>query len=734
MSAQILPMSKTWGATKEEWLHLDILLGLTADLLPVVSNPNAKISPESKMKEKGKTPSHYNRNRMVAGLPAWTSIIAEGTDIEKWSADSDYGICIQTRFVRAIDVDCTDAHVAERIRNRIIEILGFCPPVRRRSNSSKFLMPVCVAGEFGKRKVGVVGGAIELLATGQQFIAVGTHPSGVAYDWEGGLPDEIPEIDMPTLESVWDALVAEFAIDEPTESRASKAVVRQPGELPDPVADYMDANGWVHDVAADGRVFIRCPFEDEHTSESNGTDTTYFTRGTGGYDQGHFKCLHGHCTGRSDNEFLVGIGYFDAAIPELPAQLDGNGVQMQDRPSYERDKNGRIESTRRNIEMAIRRPDECGVSVAFDEFYCDIMLSENLGESWRPMNNTDTYNIVKQLERIGFKRVSLEDVGKELESAAEQNRIDYAKQWINSLVWDGVPRIDTMLHRYMGVQHGAYATAISQYTMTAIASRILFAKDVQKTKADIMPIAFGDQGDGKSTVLLRLMPHSDFACVVNLSNRDSDLLRRMNGKLICEVAELRGFQSRDSEDLKAFITEQFDDVRPLFAQRFVRHYRRSIFFGTTNIKYFLTDPTGNRRFAPFKAGKCDPDGIELVRDQLWAEARELAIANGVMWQECERLALIEHNKYTKQDAWQGTVEAYLNTPNMDGIKPGDGFVTSESILMGALYFSTKDCDDRALRRVGCILSAIGYKHANPRINGHKTRGWVKENPQNDLNS
>jgi hypothetical protein len=84
-------------------------------------------------------------------------------------------------------------------------------------------------------------------------------------------------------------------------------------------------------VAADGRVYIRCPFEDEHTSESNGTDTTYFTRGTGGYDQGHFKCLHGHCTGRSDTEFLHGIGYFEAAIPDLSADVAAELVEKRKR-------------------------------------------------------------------------------------------------------------------------------------------------------------------------------------------------------------------------------------------------------------------------------------------------------------------------------------------------------------------------------------------------------------------
>ena len=51
-----LPL-KGCGATREEWLHFDMLLGLGADLLPVISNPDAAISRNSSMQSTGKTPS-----------------------------------------------------------------------------------------------------------------------------------------------------------------------------------------------------------------------------------------------------------------------------------------------------------------------------------------------------------------------------------------------------------------------------------------------------------------------------------------------------------------------------------------------------------------------------------------------------------------------------------------------------------------------------------------------------
>ncbi|MDR5615648.1 hypothetical protein, partial [Arsenophonus sp.] len=63
---------KTWGALPDEWAHFDLVLGYTDRLLPVVCNAEAAISPSSKMKTLGKTPSIYNSQRQVIGITEWT--------------------------------------------------------------------------------------------------------------------------------------------------------------------------------------------------------------------------------------------------------------------------------------------------------------------------------------------------------------------------------------------------------------------------------------------------------------------------------------------------------------------------------------------------------------------------------------------------------------------------------------------------------------------------------------
>lgn len=314
MMAEIIHLPSAAGATQEDWSHFDMVLGLTADLLPVVSNNKATISPNSAIKDIGKLPSTYNGQRQVSGFASWTQHRADANDITKWSKERDYGICLQTRRVRAIDVDVTDAETASCIREFIAARFDF--PARTRSNAAKFLLAFDLpGGEFTKRKFKTAHGIVEFLATGQQFIAVGTHPSGARYEWEGGLPDEFPVLTAEQFEQLWREFVAEFAIeDSSTSSSSVKASKLADVVSSDPVAQFILNTNLVKRMERDGRLHITCPFEDEHTSDSGDTATTYWPAHTGGYVNGHFHCLHAHCEHRNDQEFLDAIGYQPEAV------------------------------------------------------------------------------------------------------------------------------------------------------------------------------------------------------------------------------------------------------------------------------------------------------------------------------------------------------------------------------------------------------------------------------------
>ncbi len=214
-------MTTSYGADAASWDHFATKLGLFRDLLPVVSNPTAKISAQSSMKALGKTPSVFNKAREVVGLSGWTTRVSTPEDIAKWSAEPDYGLCLQTRTVRALDIDIADATEARAVVEAIRAALpGVVFPMRSRNNSAKCLLVFKLEGDLSKRVLRTSKGMVELLATGQHFVACGTHPSGARYEWQGGLPASVPTLILGELEGLWDALGFEFATEEPTTARA----------------------------------------------------------------------------------------------------------------------------------------------------------------------------------------------------------------------------------------------------------------------------------------------------------------------------------------------------------------------------------------------------------------------------------------------------------------------------------------------------------------------------------
>ncbi|ESQ73718.1 hypothetical protein ABAC402_17790 [Asticcacaulis sp. AC402] len=266
----------------------------------------------------GKTPSLFKRDGTVIGFAQWTKYVATGLDMERWSQDNRLGICIQTRRVRGLDIDVDDRGLAEAIDLAFCQVLGLELPARCRSNSGKRLLAFIVEGDLPKRRMVVDGGIIELLGNGQQFVFAGEHVSGVRYEWAGGLPSSIPVITIEQLDAAWEALAELFA----TEAPVTGTLTARKGidfETTDPVAQFLVREDLV--LGADNkerRLHILCPWDEEHTPGGAVSSTSWLVGGTDGFERGHFKCMHAHCAGRGDTDFLDAIGYMTDGFEVLP--------------------------------------------------------------------------------------------------------------------------------------------------------------------------------------------------------------------------------------------------------------------------------------------------------------------------------------------------------------------------------------------------------------------------------
>jgi len=718
-----------WGASPDEWRHFAQHLGLVRDLLPVVSNPGAKISPQSKMRDLGKTPSRYNADREVVGIPSWTTRESTDKQVSLWARDADLGICLQTRVVRAIDVDIGDPVEAQRVAQFIELGLGVDLPRRQRADSGKFLLAFQMPGEFAKRVIRTAHGAIEFLATGQQFIAVGTHPKGARYEWVPGLPAEIPELVPAEFEALWQGLVDAFALPGGS-SVATRGVLpsipRSALDMHgDPKVAWLQENGWVREFDRDGRVHIRCPWEDQHTSDSGPSATSYFPAGVGGINAGHYKCLHAHCSGRDDGAFDAAVGWTAALFEVVEAGQGGAaGDEPADWPPFTRDRQGRIECTATNTALALARSDVTGWRLGWDEFLGARVIAEHGASEWRLFKDSDYFLLRQALEARGFKGPGQDLVREAVRLVAEQNSFDSAIAWAEGLRWDGKPRVARFFERYLGAVPSEYSSAVGRYLWTALAARCL----EPGAKVDMVPVLISTQGTGKTSMVEAIAPTIETFTEINLEQRDDQLSRQLRGKLVGEIAELRGLASREAESIKAWITRRHEEIRNLYSEFHAKYPRRLVLIGTGNKDEFLDDETGERRWLPLRVGVTDLDALRRDRDQLWAEGIALWRAEGLQWRVAQTLATEQHAEFKVHDSWEEVVAFWLNSDAMDGPegpRRGDTPFSLAVVAQGALGLDARNIARKDELRLGKVLRKLGFDKRAMGKGDDRGKRWVR---------
>jgi hypothetical protein len=112
----------------------------------------------------------------------------------------------------ALDLDIDDSAVVSQVVAAAQHSLGGAPS-RIRSDSARVLMLYRASeGEPSKRSITGTRGKVEVLGSGQQFVAFGNHPSGVTYEWPQGSPDAFHKDALtPVTEDALEAFLSAVA-------------------------------------------------------------------------------------------------------------------------------------------------------------------------------------------------------------------------------------------------------------------------------------------------------------------------------------------------------------------------------------------------------------------------------------------------------------------------------------------------------------------------------------------
>lgn len=287
---------------------------------------------------------------------------------------------------------------------------------------------------------------------------------------------------------------------------------------------------------------------------------------------------------------------------------------------------------------------------------------------YEEMSDTDeSYLRLYFEENYGFDaRQVLDDA---LKIAEHKNAFHPVRDYLNSLEWDGVRRLETIFIDCFGVPDSVYSREVGIKFFTGAVRRVF----IPASKMDYIPVLVSQEGLGKSRFIRRMAKiwGSDTFYTFNGSKEAYEQLR---GVWIMEIPELNGVQHKSSNSRKAFVTKGEDRYRAAYLKYTKTYKRQCVFIASSNDVIFLEDPSedGRRWWGMI----CNPSKITInvhsdeflkLVDLYWAEAMHYYKEGilPILSEAADAEAKVMRQVHRTENGEEGALIDYLNMPVPD---------------------------------------------------------------------
>lgn len=297
-------------------------------------------------------------------------------------------------------------------------------------------------------------------------------------------------------------------------------------------------------------------------------------------------------------------------------------------------------------------------------------------------------------------------------TASTRHSYHPVKKYLMDLKWDGHKRAHNWLHEIMGSTEDLYTKAVGMKFLVAAVKRIF----EPGCKFDYVLTLEGNQGTFKSTAFEILAVNKEWYADPSLDVTDKDSIPLMFGKWIIELPEMETHHRAETKAMKAFLSRNTDRTRLSYGRTTDDFPRQCVFAGTINPEKdmdlgWLKDTTANRRYWPVPIGFRKPvelDKLRQVRDQLWAEAYQLYLAETPVYMEdakLEGMAAVEQSKRLAKDPWQDSIEAWLHS----SMNISTNLFTGEQIYRECIGGHLSNYNTREMARISRCMQAMEWE-------------------------
>ena len=341
-------------------------------------------------------------------------------------------------------------------------------------------------------------------------------------------------------------------------------------------------------------------------------------------------------------------------------------------------------------------------------------LEEKDGD-WKVLTNNAFNSIVRHAKRLGIgeNKSPRQDID-EFINSEEVPVYNPIKEYLESLPkWDGQNQVAELFGRIPGLTS-------EQLNWCSIWLRSAVAHWLQMDMLhgnEAVPILIGQQGCGKSTFAVRLLPEKlrqYFLVHINFGNKfDSEMALTHN--LFVNIDELANMGASQQGKLKQTLSKVRVNGRPIFGKSQDDRLRFASFLATTNDEHPLCDPTGSRRYIclHIPAGEYIDNSSVINYDQLYAQVMyELCHQQTPYWFTNDEVARIQQKNlpFFKTDDLESMIRNCFRVPEGEEEDEGKWMNCSEifqvlhehyPMLMSNL--STKIRIGQSLKLMGCKM-------------------------------
>lgn len=393
---------------------------------------------------------------------------------------------------------------------------------------------------------------------------------------------------------------------------------------------------------------------------------------------------------------------FDLGLEMHPPRVSG-GVLIPGRPR----------ATLRNLDRILRGDPVFAGSIRWNELAAQIEWQGRPIEDYRVL---ELGLAIAERHDVEFGR---EDLHGMVELVARETSYHPVREWLDALEWDGVPRLDGWLSRWLLVDGSELVREYARRFCIGAVARVY----EPGCKLDTALVLHGIQGAGKSSFVAAFAHREEWFSDTKLEWDSKDRFQQIQGVWLYELGEMSGMGKADMNSVKNFLSSQVDKFRPSHARHVVRRLRQCAFIASTNDLDCLSDPTGDRRFhvvtCRIPEGGIDLEMVRAEHEQVWAEA-VAAYRAGERWYLSREFAAARNEAnsvYRREDPLLQSVAVYSET---------QAFWTVQD-YWSHLDYPLTQLTPVVVSRIGQIMAQLDtHEHVQVRRGGARVRGYRRK--------